>query len=217
MQYRYGAASRRAGTYEERFVVINSVKNRASFSYEVAKAENNTVYRLGHGTFQETLKRENMESDKTDVLGIYILSPFVVDIEKEDGDRVEVARNLTTLNQEDGSGSFLGVIPEGTVLNVGVINRADVRSSVQAAFDEIWKGVSGDEKYRTFLCTSCCARFMALASDVNEESETYLGRLPEGASLMGMYSYGEYCPVEGSKTGRRYNMFHNFTFTILAL
>ncbi|MEE3467853.1 MAG: FIST N-terminal domain-containing protein [Eubacterium sp.] len=206
-----------SGNIDPKFVVINSVKNRASFSYEVAKAENNTVYQLGHGTFQEALKRENMESDKTDVLGIYILSPFVVDIEKEDGDRVEVARNLTTLNQADGSGSFLGVIPEGAVLNVGVINRADVRGSVQKAFDAIWRDIGENTQYRTLLCTSCGARFMALASDVTAESETYLGRLPEGVSLMGMYSYGEYCPVEGSKTGRRYNMFHNFTFTILAI
>ncbi len=206
-----------SGNIDPRFVVINSVQNRASFSYEVAEAKNNTVFRLGHGAFLEALKRENMETDKTDVLGVYILSPFLVEIEKEDGDSVEVARNLTTLNQVDGSGTFLGVVPEGAVLNIGVINRTDVKDSVARAFNEIWDDIGGDTKCRTLLCTSCAARFMALASDTMAETETYMGKLPEGVSLMGMYSYGKYCPVKGNNTGREYNMFHNFTFTILAL
>ena len=206
-----------SGNIDPKFVVINSVKNRASFSYEVAEAKNNTVYRLGHGTFLDALKRENMETDKTDVLGIYILSPFVMEIEKEDGDHVEVARNLTTLNQTDGSGSFLGVVPEGAVLNIGIINRTDVKDSVEKAFEVILDEIRGEEKYHTLLCTSCGARFMALASDFTAEAETYKGRVPDGVSLMGLYTYGEYCPVAGDKTGREYNMFHNFTFAILAL
>ena len=206
-----------SGNIDPKFVVINSIKNRASFTYEVSEAKNNTVYRLGHGTFLDALRRENMEADKTDVLGIYILSPFVMEIEKEDGDSVEVARNLNTLNQEDGSGSFLGVVPEGAVLNIGIINRTDVKDSVEKAFEVILDEIRDDEKYHTLLCTSCGARFMALASDFTAEAETYKGRIPEGVSLMGLYTYGEYCPVTGNKTGREYNMFHNFTFTILAL
>ena len=64
---------------------------------------------------------------------------------------------------------------------------------------------------------SCCARFLALASNTSSEVEAYIGRLPQDMSLMGIYAYGEYCPVKGSLTGKDYNMFHNFTFTILAL
>ena len=42
-------------------------------------------------------------------------------------------------------------------------------------------------------------------------------RLPEDVSLLGIYAYGEYCPERGNKTGTSYNLFHNFTFTIMAL
>ena len=151
------------------------------------------------------------------MLGIYILSPFVVDIEKEDGDRVEVARNLNQLNHEDGSGSFLGCVPEGAILNIGVINRDDVKYSVKKAFDTILAECGKDNTHHTLLCTSCGARFMALGNEFTAEAETYQGRVPEGVSLLGAYTYGEYCPVKGDKTGREYNMFHNFTFTLLAL
>ena len=36
-------------------------------------------------------------------------------------------------------------------------------------------------------------------------------------AFRGMYAYGEYCPVKGNKTGEYYNLFHNFTFTIMAM
>ena len=44
-----------------------------------------------------------------------------------------------------------------------------------------------------------------------------MGRLPEGVSFMGYYAYGEYCPMKGMKTGKEYNNFHNFTFTLLII
>ena len=103
------------------------------------------------------------------------------------------------------------------MLNIGIINRTDVKDSVEKAFEVILDEIRGEEKYHTLLCTSCGARFMALASDFTAEAETYKGRVPDGVSLMGLYTYGEYCPVAGDKTGREYNMFHNFTFAILAL
>ena len=69
----------------------------------------------------------------------------------------------------------------------------------------------------TFIAGPCCARFLALASNTREETDAYSDRLPDGVSLLGMYSYGEYCPVKGNKTGESHNFFHNFTFTIMAI
>lgn len=207
-----------SGNIQPKFVCINSIENRASFSYEVTESKSNQVLRLGNGTLLEALQREDMEVNKSDVLGDYILSPFVVTMRQEDGDTVEVARNLSFLNQETGAGSFLGVIPEGSILNIGIINRADVQKSVNQAFEKIFAQIRESEyEYHTLLCNSCCARFLALASNIAAEAETYTGHLPENLSLVGIYAYGEYCPVGGNVTGKEYNMFHNFTFTILAL
>ena len=207
-----------AGAIEPKFVTINSVENRANFSYEVTEASHNEVIRLGSGTFLEALKHEDMAVDKTDVLGDYLLSPFVLTINRENGDVVEVARNLSVLDHDAGTGTFLGAVPEGSIMSVGIISRTDVQKSVRQAFDVIFEEVASSKgKYKTLLCHSCCARFLALASDTREETDAYSGRLPDDMAFLGMYAYGEYCPVKGNKTGEYYNLFHNFTFSIMVI
>ncbi len=207
-----------AGPIDPKFVAINSVENRANFSYEVTEARHNEVLRLGSGTFLEALEHEDMAVNKSDVLGDYLLSPFVLMMKREDGDSVEVARNLTTLNHTTGAGTFLGAVPEGSILSVGLIGRTDVQQSVRQAFDRIFEELEASgHKHKTLLCNSCCARFLALASNTKEETDAYINRLPDDVSLVGIYAYGEYCPEKGNKTGNSYNLFHNFTFTIVAL
>ena len=207
-----------AGPIDPKFVSINSIENRANFSYEVTKAEHNQVFRLGCGTFLDALEHEDMAVNKSDVLGDYLLSPFVLTLKRENGDSIEVARNLTTLDHENGSGTFLGAVPEGSILSVGLIGRTDVQKSVREAFDRIFEEIAAaGNKHKTLLCNSCAARFLALASNTKEETDAYIDRLPEDVSLLGIYAYGEYCPERGNKTGTSYNLFHNFTFTIMAL
>ena len=207
-----------SGNINPRFVCINSIGTRASFSYEITQSDSNHVYRLGYGSFIDTLRKEGMEVSKTDVLGSYILSPFIVKVGKGESDHVEVARNLTALNHTTGAGTFLGVMPEGSTLSIGIITRNDVQKSVEDAFNTVFTEIlPSDPGYHTLLCTSCCARFLALANNTSAEAETYMNKLPEGVSLMGFYAYGEYCPIKGDMTGTLYNMFHNFTFTILVM
>lgn len=205
-----------SGNIDPRVVCVNSIENKASFSYEITESKSNLICRLGNYTFVDVLKKEGMEADKTEVLGDYILSPFMVTVNKGD-DSVEVARNLSMLNHETGAGSFLGVMPEGAILSIGLLNRSDVQDSVEKAFNEMFSMLKTPDNTRhTLICTSCVARFLALANNTSAEAETYKDLLPEDVSLLGMYAYGEYCPVKGSRTGRDFNMFHNFTFTILA-
>ena len=199
------------------FVSINSVGDRASFLYEITKSNSNKVYEVGNTTFVEALKKEGMQVEKTNVLGDYILTPFVVTMEMPEGDKIEVTRNLSMLNHETGAGVFMGNMPQGSTISIGLLNRGELKSTVEEAFDIILKELAKcEDKYETLLCSSCCARFIGLANNTSLEGDTYLGRLPKHISLIGMYGYGEYCPVTGKETGRRYNMFHNYTFTILA-
>ncbi len=207
-----------SGNVSPRFVRVNSVEHTASFSYEITRAEGNVVYRLGDGSFAEALKKEHMEVDREDVMSAYILSPFVVTVDPGNGDRVEVTRILASLDPETGAGTFQGVMPEGATLSIGLLTRGDVCRTVEKAFAQIFAELARKEgECAALLCTSCAARFLALMNDPSAEAETYLGRLPEGVPLAGYYAYGECCPVRGGETGKEYNMFHNFTFTILAL
>lgn len=206
-----------SGNVSPRFVRVNSVENTAGFSYEITRAEGSTVYRLGDGSFVDALKQEHMRVDQEDMMSAYILSPFLATIDQGNGDRVDVARILSTLDFETGAGTFLGVMPEGASLSVGLLNREDVCRTVEKAFAQIIRELGRDSAYTTLLCNSCSARFLALVNDPSVEAAAFVDRLPDGVSLMGLYPYGECCPVQGEKTGKMYNMFHNFTFTILAL
>ncbi len=206
------------GAVDPIFISTNSVANRADVAYKVTQAQSNKVLRLGSGTFVDALRRENMEVSKQNVVGDYFLSPFVLSVDLGDGDTAEIARTLSLLNLETETGVFLGGIPEGSILRMGILGRKDVQKSVEQAFGEILATLSHtDGSRRTLLCHSCAARFLAMASNTKAEAETYQSRLPKGISLLGMYGDGEFCPMRGRKTGKNHNFFHNFTFTIMAI
>lgn len=206
-----------SGNIDPRFICVNSIENRANFYYEVTKSHSNKVDRLGNETFVDALIHENLEVESTGIQGAYLLSPFVFTLKKPNGDSLEVARTLMSLDRETGAGNFIGGIPEGASLSIGIISQNDVQKSVKKAFDYILNELKSTEpECHTLLCNSCLARFLALASNTTAEAEAYTGSLPEGVSLMGMYADGEICPVKGDISGLYYNMFHNFTFTILA-
>lgn len=207
-----------AGNIHPIFVSTNSVENRAEVTFKVTKAQSNKVMRLGSGTFVEALTRENMEVSKQNVVGDYFLSPFVLSIDLGDGDVAEITRTLSLLNLETGTGVFLGGVPEGSIVRLGILNQTDVQKSVNQAFREMLAllSASGSNR-RTLLCNSCAARYLAMASNTDAEAEAYQGRLPEGIAFLGMYGNGELCPVYGNRTDKIHNFFHNFTFTIMAI
>lgn len=206
-----------SGNIAPLFVTTNSVENRADVTYRVTEARSNQVLRLGSGTFVDALRRQNMEVSKQNVVGDYFLSPFVLSVDLGDGDFAEITRTLSLLNLETGTGVFLGGVPEGSVLRIGIMDRKDVQKSVDQAFDEMLAKLTSDGKRHTLLCYSCAARFLALASNTSAEAEACQARVPDGISMLGMYGNGEFCPLPGNKTGKLHNFFHNFTFTIMAI
>ena len=112
---------------------------------------------------------------------------------------------------------FLGGVPQGSSLEIGILNREDVQSSVEKALRELLKLLNDSHHDHTlFLCTSCAARFLALGMNSDAEAKSFQEILPEDANLLGMYSYGEFCPVDTADQ-KNINVFHNSTVTFLAL
>lgn len=204
------------GNVEPKFLSVQSLSGKVNFSYDVTKSEGNVIYRLGNGTFMEALERSGLNVNKTGVVVTdFIQTPFISSFDKPGGSHVEALRILTALNVEDGSGMFLGGISEGSSLELGLLNRDDVKTTIKNAFDEIFEWLKNEGKdCHTILCCSCVARFLALGNNGELEAESYMGRLPQNISLMGLYSYGEFCPVGSA---RDCNVFHNYTFTILCI
>jgi hypothetical protein len=203
------------GNVEPKFISVQSLSGKVNFSYEVTKSDGNVVYRLGNGTFAEALEKSGLAVKPGVVVTDFIQTPFITMFDKQDGNHVEALRILTALNAENGSGMFLGGISEGSSLELGLLNRDDVKTTVKNAFDEIFEWLKNEGKdCRTILCCSCVARFLALGNNGVLEAESYMGRLPDDISLVGMYSYGEFCPVGSA---HNCNVFHNYTFTILCI
>ncbi|MBQ4275982.1 MAG: FIST C-terminal domain-containing protein [Lachnospiraceae bacterium] len=205
------------GNIKPKFVSRNSVSNRALFSYVITESKANHVFKLGNDTLLNVMNKEQIGNEKEDVVADYLLSPFLLSIPMGDSDVIETARNISSLNHMDGSGVFLGGMPEGSTLGIGIINKDDVKNSVEKACAAINDMLDDpDYEYSTLLCTTCAARFLALASDVEAEGQMCLDNLPKNLELMGIYAFGEFCPVKGLNSDKYYNSFHNFTFTIVA-
>lgn len=193
------------------------ISKEGSFSKTVTRSCQNIVYELEHKNFMDVLKENGLCSENEEVGLEYVGMPFLSTAEQEDGTKIRVTRMLTRLHHEDRTGYFLGAIPEGAVLGSAIVNKEDLTMSVEKCFRGILERIQKetDYEYTTFLVTSCGGRYLWLATNQDAEAAAYAGKLPEESSVCGMYSFGEFAPVE--KNGKRYNMFHNGTLTVLAI
>ena len=204
-----------SGNITPKFVFVQSVSDMANVSYEVTESKENQVFRLGNNTLLDALNQANLGSSKNRLAADYALTPFVVTLKKKDT-LLNVSRSLARLNQETGSGVFQGGIPEGSSLKIGVISKEVVQSSVAQAFRGILTCLSKEHGgSAAILCTSCASRILALGGDSTAEADCYKELLPKDTSLLGLYSYGEICPM-AIENMEYVNLFHNCTFTILA-
>lgn len=196
-----------------------SISNETRLENKVTKVADNIVFSLGDKTFVQSLEEAGLSSDNENVIMEYVQTPFVVKKEVENGETIEFLRNLVFLKHDSGIGVFLGQVPEGAELKVATISVDDIGKSVTQVFTNLIHEMEkkSDYKYSTIICTSCTARYMNLVGDKNIEGNAYKDIIPDDINLVGMYSYGELCPTKSSASDKLYNMFHNETFTILAL
>ena len=196
-----------------------SISNETRLENKVTKVANNLVFSIGDKTFVQALEEAGLSSDNENVIMEYVQTPFVVKKEVENDESIQFLRNLVMLKHDAGIGVFLGQIPEGAELKVATISVDDIGKSVTQAFTKLLSEMEkkNSYKYSTIICTSCTARYMNLVGDKNIEGNAYKDILPEDINLAGMYSYGELCPTKSATSGKLYNIFHNETFTILAL
>lgn len=196
-----------------------SISNETKLENKVTKVLNNLVFSIGDKTFIQSLEEAGLSSENERVIMEYVQTPFVVKKEVDNGETIEFLRNLVMLKHDTGMGVFLGQIPEGAELKVATISVDDIGKSVTQAFTKLLSEMEKKSgyKYSTIICTSCTARYMNLVGDKNIEGNAYKDILPEDINLAGMYSYGELCPTKSATSDKLYNIFHNETFTILAL
>ncbi|MDR2175851.1 MAG: FIST C-terminal domain-containing protein [Synergistaceae bacterium] len=174
----------------------------------VTAAEGNVVRRVGDETFVEYLESFGLKTDVPDPLMAFTSYPMM--LTRESGDEIPLMRHILTLNHADGSGSFFGDVPAGSLANMCLISRDDIkaacRESMAALLEEAAK--NEDYEYSAIFCASCCGRAIILGADSGAEGAILAEMLPANLSLAGGYCLGEICPAR-YRDGLVSNRFHN--------
>ncbi|MDR0842172.1 MAG: FIST C-terminal domain-containing protein [Acidobacteriota bacterium] len=178
----------------------------------ITKAEKNVVHTVGNETFVEYLEGFGFNTDVEDPLLAFTSHPMM--LTREGADETPLMRHISGLDLKDGSGTFFGDVPVGTLANICLIKKEDIvascRESMQALLAE---GKRHPEYgYSTILCISCGGRAMILGSDADAEGRILAETLPAELTLFGAYGIGEICPV-CCKDGHGANRFHNCSIT----
>ncbi|MBR0358655.1 MAG: FIST C-terminal domain-containing protein, partial [Selenomonadaceae bacterium] len=149
----------------------------------------------------------------------YVNTPFRIRYRTEEGGEMELMRQLAFVDKETGGGLFLGKVPLGANVQIGIISKEDIHDSVEEvairALAEVKK--RHDYDFSTLIITSCASRLMSYANDIELEAQGYVHMIPEGMSMSGFYSFGEICPGRAAGGSREKNIFHNTTFTMLVM
>ncbi|MCL2740697.1 MAG: FIST C-terminal domain-containing protein [Oscillospiraceae bacterium] len=179
----------------------------------VTDAEGNIVRKVGEETFVRYLENFGLKTDVPDPVLAFTAYPMML-TQGDDGDEVPLMRHIAGLNHEDGSGTFFGDVPVGTLANICLINKNDLSAACRESMEAILRESARhpDHGYSALFCMSCCGRAMILGSDSDAEGNVLKEMRPEGMTLTGAYCLGEVCPTR-YKDGVAENRFHNCSIT----
>jgi len=208
-----------SGNVKPLFTIEHSTTLTTNLHKIVTKAEGTVVYELDGKPITDFIRDMGLITEKTSVILDYLGTPFMATQKTADGDEIDTLRCLGVIDHEKKACGYIGMIEEGSELNMVLISKEDIESSVKAAFDAILQQIEDTKDYgfSTIFCSSCSARYCLIVADKNAEGRAYEGRLPENIHVQGVYIYGEFCPAHGKHSGKLYNALSNETFTILAI
>ncbi len=130
----------------------------------------------------------------------------------ENPDYSIILRASVSVNPQEGSVSFSGEIPEGSMVR---LTCGDPKSTLEAAERAARMALLdlGDCDPALVFFFSCMARRIVLGRRIQEEAERVRGQIGIEVPLLGFYTYGEFCPTKRGGP----NLIHNETATISVL
>ena len=196
-----------------------TVANLRDYDAKATEVEGTKVKKLNGVKMADAIQAAGFSLINKETFGEYVSFPFRVTYTTEDGDEIQYMRHLAQIDETDGAGVFLGKVPKGAQVEVALVSRKDIHDSVAAVAKESLRKVLGtaDYTYSSVLVTSCASRLMSYSREISRETTEYVSLIPEGISMCGFYSFGEFCPAESLNTHKNINSFHNATFTMLVM
>jgi hypothetical protein len=171
----------------------------------VTKSKANVVYELDGQSVLELYKKYLGDQAKgLPATGLL----FPLSLSLNDGEK-RLVRTILAINEADGSMTFAGDVPEGSLAR---LMKANFERLVDGAADSARQSqVAGSPTPALAMLISCVGRKLVLKQRVDEEVESVQNTLGGHTALTGFYSYGEICPVEPHEKQAE---LHNQTMTI---
>ncbi|MDR1185412.1 MAG: FIST C-terminal domain-containing protein, partial [Coriobacteriales bacterium] len=198
------------------FAIRHVTSQFAERIQRIVDAKDNVVYRVGDETFVEYLEGFGLRTDVPDPLMAF--NSYPVMLTREGEDETPLMRHIVGLDPETGAGTFIGVVPVGTLANICLINRDDLKVSARESMNVLLDNMEEDDGYEYSLvfCISCGGRAVILGTEPDAEGTILTELLPDDMALSGAYCLGELCPtryVDAVATNR----FHNCSITFCAM
>jgi hypothetical protein len=173
----------------------------------ITRAEGNVLYELdGHSALD--LYKTYLGDHAAQLPASGLLFPIVVTSQGGEG----VVRTVLSVNEQDGSMTFAGDIPQGGTAQLMKTNVDDLVDGATAAAEASLTGLGG-QRPELALLVSCVGRKLVMKQRVEEEVEAVRDIFGADTKIAGFYSYGELSPFREGGECR----LHNQTMTITAL
>lgn len=174
----------------------------------VTRSEGNVLYELD-GQCALDLYKMYLGEKASELPGSALLFPLGI---KFDEDADTIVRTVLAVDDEKGSMTFAGDIPEGCYVRLMKANFDKLIDGANLAAEHTKvKGATGGDTLAILI--SCVGRKLILGQRIDEEVEAVKAVLGDGATITGFYSYGEISPVVESAKCE----LHNQTMTITTL
>ncbi len=174
----------------------------------VSKSDNNMVYRIDTDTAFDYYKHhlgENIGLKDFAIIGDYPLAIF------EEDQKSFYLRAPFIINEENGSLTFVGNVPQGSTVQITHSTRDKIVEATKTSVKSSVTAYPG-KMPSAALCFSCASRKLVLGTRVEEEYDAFTAYFPD-LPVAGFYTYGEIGPLGRDKPAR----FHNDTFFNLIL
>lgn len=126
-----------------------------------------------------------------------------------DGSDERLVRTILAVNDEDGSMTFAGDVPEGSYAR---LMKANLERLVEGAAESARHALIDVPRHPDLaVLISCFGRKLVLKQRIDEEVEITQNVLGADTTLTGFYSYGELCPTH---PGQKQAELHNQTMTV---
>jgi hypothetical protein len=129
----------------------------------------------------------------------------------EEDDRF-VLRAVTGSDEDTGTASFMGEVPQGCTVQVSMATAPDILAAAQETVSEAVANYPGPGRPEGAFLVSCAVRKMLLGTQATREAAGIQDTLGAGFPLAGFYAWAEIGPLADGVT-----RLHNATFITLLL